>query len=245
MGYFCSILVCLNFAGATKIFSIFPWKVGIAWKQLGRCLTPRRPPSLQTGVLHFSVVPGMIYTLQPLMETFSLPRIPRSPGNLAEPSWTNLPRVSSIYHLLLTTFSSSLFFHQEWEKTINKIAPKRDKLELMGPKHVAATLTSYHRRIKSHLVLHLLDPRSVRRPCSCFPELYDSVYKYFICTINIVPLYDVSFGQVLILDHQESYTAWISFGTSIFFTVHLGVSVTSRLYKDGDTICFYWQRRSL
>lgn len=57
-------------------------------------------------------------------------------------------------------------------------------------------------------------------------RLYDSLYKYFICTINIVPVYDVSFGQVLILDHQESYRAWIGFGSSIFFTVHLWVSVT-------------------
>lgn len=180
------------------------------------------------------------------METFSLCWIPRSPGNLAElivldkPSSCELHLSSSLHHLFL-----QLVFRQKWEKTINMATPNRDKLELMGPKHVATTLTSYHRRIKSHLVLHLLDSCSVWHPCSCFPELYDSVYKYFICTINIVPVYDVSFGQVLILDHQESYTAWISFGTSIFFTVHLGVSVTSRLYKDGDTICFYWQRRSL
>lgn len=36
-------------------------------------------------------------------------------------------------------------------------------------------------------------------------RLYDSLYKYFICTINIALVYDVSFGQVLILDHQETY----------------------------------------
>lgn len=62
------------------------------------------------------------------------------------------------------------------------------------------------------------------------------MYKYFICTINIVPVYDVSFGRVLVLDRQVSYRAQISFGTSIFFTVHLRVSVTSRLYSAADTM---------
>lgn len=110
----------------------------------------------------------------------------------------------------------------------------------MCQKHVVITLTPRPRRISSHLVLHLLDSCSVWHPRSCFPELYDSAYKYFIRTINIVPVYDVSFGQVLVLDRQESYRAQISFGTSIIFTVHLRVSVPSWLVIQ----CFYWQQSS-
>lgn len=66
-------------------------------------------------------------------------------------------------------------------------------------------------------------------------RLYESLYKYFICTINIALVYDVSFGQVLILDHQERATETeLSFGSSIFFTFHFSVCATFPQLKETD-----------
>lgn len=165
------------------------------------------------------------------METFYLCCVPRFPQKSGRNDCTGQ---SFLMWDPFIIFSSppflQLVFHQKWEKTINTTTLKPRQLKLMWQKHVVITLIPYHRRIKSHLVLHLLDSCSIWHPRSCFPELYDSVYKYFICTINIVPVYDVSFGQVLILDRQEStepelVLAHPSFSPfTLEYLLHLGCS---------------------
>ena len=68
---------------------------------------------------------------------------------------------------------------------------------------IARCSLSWYEKCKSNLIGNILQSL-MRLQLFSRTRLYDSLYKYFICTINIAPVYDVSFGQVLILDHEES-----------------------------------------
>lgn len=170
------------------------------------------------------------------METFYLQCLPRSPQNPGRHVCTG--RTFLMWDPSITFSSPRVFFILFCIKNERKPQIRSrwnwDNLKLMWQKHVVITLTPYYRGFNQ--MLHLLDSCSVWRPCSCFPELYDSAYKHFICSINIVPVYDARFGQVLVLDRQESYRAQISFGTSVSFTVRLRVSVTSPPCRTGDAM---------